>query len=166
MKRVRRVGTTLALRDTQHRVEVRDHGTRGTAGVPARDVLIPAEQIGQYALVRESRLRLLFGSFLLWTLFTIAVVGQTALDYYKVGSYDESCPIGDSGGGPSHWQWWLPHGVCDYPRTGHRSEGVLEGLRVLVPLCWLVFFVVVAIGLTSHIREQLREPAPTGGPST
>jgi hypothetical protein len=113
--------------------------------------------------VPESRLRLLFGSFVLWTLSTIDVVGQMALDYSKVGSYDESCPSGDSGGGPSHWQWWLPHGVCDYPQTGHRSEGVLEGfVRVLVPLCWLVFVVAVVIGLSSHIREQLREPAEAG----
>ena len=107
----------------------------------------------------ESRLRLLFGSFLAWTVVTVVVVGQAAFDYASVGTYDTNCPSGDSSGGPSYWKWWLPHGVCDYPATGHRSAAVVEGVaRVVVPACWIALLVVVTIGFRSYIRAQMHEP--------
>jgi hypothetical protein len=105
-------------------------------------------------------LRLLVGAFLLWSIVTIGVVGQMAFDYSAVGSYDTSCLVGDSSGGPSHWKWWLPHGVCDYPTTGHRRSDIVEGLaRVLVRLCRLVLLVGVVVGLATHIRVKLRAAA-------
>src|SRR5256885_11267376 len=108
----------------------------------------------------ESRIRVLFGSFLASTAIAVVVVGQMAFDYASVGSYDTSCPVGDSSGGPSHWRWWLPHGVCDYAMTGHRSSGVVEGVaRLLVPACWIALIVVVTIAFSSHIRAQMQDPS-------
>lgn len=105
----------------------------------------------------DKRLGALTAFFVLWSLLTIGVVGRTAWEYSRVGHDDAACPEGDSTVGSSHWQWWLPGRVCDYPHDADQPDGAAGVARVLVPIAWVVLLIVVIAAFRSYIHEQLRE---------